>query len=49
MQAANASTTGDLVPADLTDGVGDVLALRNKNIDLPQLRDDLFRLVMLRR
>src|SRR5262249_10716236 len=29
------------------DGVQHVLALRDQNIDLPQLRDDLFRLVSL--
>src|SRR5262249_17879661 len=32
---------------DLADWVHHVLALRDQNIDLPQLRDDLFRLVSL--
>src|SRR5262249_9135621 len=33
-----------LAHADLADCVHPVLALRDQNIDLPQLRDDLFRL-----
>src|SRR5215813_380154 len=36
-----------LTHADLADCVHYVLALREQNIDLPQLRDDLFRLVSL--
>src|SRR5262249_659543 len=36
-----------LAHADLADCVHHVLALRDQNIDLPQLRDDLFRLVSL--
>src|SRR6266480_1501677 len=36
-----------LAHADLADCVHYVLALREQNIDLPQLRDDLFRLVSL--
>src|SRR5947209_2902623 len=34
---------------DLTDRIGNALALRDQNIDLPQLRNDLFRLVPLPR
>src|SRR3954449_12550238 len=40
---------GDLAHADLADRVSDVLALRDQNVDLPQLRDDLFRRVSLLR
>src|SRR6478672_2120381 len=40
---------GDLPHADLADRVSDVLALRDHNVDLPQLRDDLFRRVSLLR
>src|SRR3954447_18271273 len=40
---------GDLDHADLADRVSDVLALRDQNVDLPQLRDDLFRRVSLLR
>src|SRR5262249_32581688 len=36
-----------LAHPDLTDCIHHVLALRDQNIDLPQLRDDLFRLVSL--
>src|SRR5262249_46019451 len=36
-----------LAPPDLADCVRHFLALRDQNIDLPQLRDDLFRLVSL--
>src|SRR5262249_36131177 len=36
-----------LAHADLADCVHHVLALRDQNIDLPQLRNDLFRLVSL--
>src|SRR5262249_1338494 len=36
-----------LAHPDLADCVHHVLALRDQNIDLPQLRDDLFRLVSL--
>src|SRR5262249_41881880 len=36
-----------LAHPDLADCVHHVLALRNQNIDLPQLRNDLFRLVSL--
>src|SRR5262249_46775927 len=36
-----------LPPAVLADCVHHVLAVRDQNIDLPQLRDDLFRLVSL--
>src|SRR5215472_6771969 len=36
-----------LAHPDLTDCIYHVLALRDQNIDLPQLRDDLFRLVSL--
>src|SRR5262249_13267028 len=36
-----------LAHPDLANGVHHVLALRDQNIDLPQLRDDLFRLVSL--
>jgi hypothetical protein len=36
-----------LAHADLADCVRHVLALRDQNIDLPQLRDDLFGLVSL--
>src|SRR5262249_61939166 len=36
-----------LAPPDLADCVHHVLTLRDQNIDLPQLRDDLFRLVSL--
>jgi hypothetical protein len=36
-----------LTHPDLADCVHHVLALRDQNIDLPQLRDDLFRLVSL--
>src|SRR5499426_2321596 len=38
---------GHFAHPDLADGVHPVLALRDQNIDLPQLRDDLFRLVSL--
>src|SRR5262249_3633453 len=34
-----------LTHPDLADCIHHVLALRDQNIDLPQLRDDLFRLV----
>src|SRR3954451_11880362 len=40
---------GNLAHPDLANGVGNVLSLRDKNIDLPQLRDDLFRLMVLPR
>src|SRR5213078_1298129 len=40
---------GNLAHPDLADGVGNVLSLRDKDIDLPQLRDDLFRLMLLPR
>src|SRR6476469_4843983 len=40
---------GDLAHADLADRVSDVLALRDHNFYLPQLRDDLFRRVSLLR
>src|SRR5262249_20880126 len=36
-----------LTHPDLADCIHHVLALRDQNIDLPQLRDDLFRLVSL--
>src|SRR5262249_23046084 len=36
-----------LAHADLADCVHHILALRDQNIDLPQLRNDLFRLVSL--
>src|SRR5262249_53310816 len=36
-----------LAHPDLADRVHHVLALRDQNIDLPQLRNDLFRLVSL--
>src|SRR6476661_3500821 len=36
-----------LAHPDLADCVHQVLALRDQNIDLPQLRNDLFRLVSL--
>src|SRR5262249_43821109 len=36
-----------LAHPDLADCIHHVLALRDQNIDLPQLRDDLFRLVSL--
>src|SRR5262249_38711127 len=36
-----------LAHPDLTDCIHHVLALRDQNIDLPQLRNDLFRLVSL--
>src|SRR5208283_3455157 len=40
---------GDLAHADLADRVSDVLALRDQHINLPQLRNDLFRRVSLLR
>jgi hypothetical protein len=40
---------GNLAHADLADGVRNVLALRDQDVDLPQLRDDLFRRVSLPR
>ena len=43
----NAGIIRHLGHADLTDRVGNGLALRDQNVNLPQLRDNLFRLVSL--
>ena len=40
---------GDLAHADLADCVGDMLALRDQHIDLPQLRDNFLGSVLLPR
>jgi hypothetical protein len=43
----NGNIVASSTPQEMADCVHHVLALRDQNIDLPQLRDDLFRLVSL--
>src|SRR6187549_3554983 len=40
---------GEFAHADLANGISDTLALRDQYVDLPQLRDDRFRLMALPR